>query len=68
MPHLFAGLIAVELVAAFLFGAEMAAVHCEHTTVRASAPELFPLKNQGLRFHVQRPVLPTCYRFMAARN
>jgi D-alanine transfer protein len=50
MPHLFAGLIAFGLMAAVLFGAEMTAVHLEHTTVRASAPELFPLKNQGLAF------------------
>ena len=50
MPHLFAGLIAAGLVAAVLFGAEMAAVHREHATVRASAPALFPLKNQGLAF------------------
>jgi D-alanine transfer protein len=50
MPHLFAGLIAFGLVVAVLFGAEMTAVHLEHTTVRASAPELFSLKNQGLAF------------------
>jgi D-alanine transfer protein len=50
MPHLFAGLIVFGLMAAVLVGAEMAAVHLEHTTVRASAPELFSLKNQGLAF------------------
>jgi len=50
MPHLFAGLIAVGLVATVLFSAEMTAVHRERATVRASAPELFPLKNQGLAF------------------
>jgi D-alanine transfer protein len=50
MPHLFAGLLASGLVAAVLLGAEMAAVHLEHTTIRASAPQLFPLKNQGLAF------------------
>ena len=50
MPHLFAGLIASGLVAAVLLGAEMAAVHLEHTTICASAPELFVLKNQGLAF------------------
>ncbi|HZR05215.1 MAG TPA: D-alanyl-lipoteichoic acid biosynthesis protein DltD [Candidatus Udaeobacter sp.] len=49
-PHLFAGLIAFGLVAAVLFGAEVAAVHLEHETIPASAPELFPLKNQGLAF------------------
>src|SRR5207247_3328371 len=50
MPHLFAGLIAFGLVAAVLFGARMVAVHCEHATVLSTAPELFPLKNQGLAF------------------
>jgi D-alanine transfer protein len=50
MPHLFAGLIASGLVAAVLVGAETAAVHLEHTTIRASAPQLFSLKNQGLAF------------------
>jgi D-alanine transfer protein len=50
MPHLFAGLIASGLVAAVLLGAEVAAVHLEHTTIRASVPDLFPLKNQGLAF------------------
>jgi D-alanine transfer protein len=50
MPHLFAGLIAFGLVAALLFGAEMAAVHLEQTTIPSIAPELFPLKNQGLAF------------------
>ena len=50
MPHLFAGLIASASVVAVLLGAEMAAVHLEHTTIRASAPRLFSLKNQGLAF------------------
>jgi D-alanine transfer protein len=50
MPHLFAGLIASGLMAAVLLGAAMTAVHLEHTTIRASAPQLFPLKNQGLAF------------------
>src|SRR5947199_2397883 len=50
MPHLFAGLIAFGLVAAVLLVSEAAAVHVEHTTIRASAPELFSLKNQGLAF------------------
>jgi hypothetical protein len=50
MPHLFAGVIVFGLMATVLLSAEMAAVHLEHTTVRASAPELFPLKNQGLAF------------------
>jgi D-alanine transfer protein len=50
VPHLFAGLTAFGLVVAVLFGAERTAVHLEKTTIRASAPELFPLKNQGLAF------------------
>jgi len=50
MSHLFAGLIASVLVAAVLFGGEMAAVHLEHTSIVATAPELFPLKKQGLAF------------------
>jgi D-alanine transfer protein len=49
-PHLLAGLIASGLVAGVLLGAEGVAVQLERTTVRASAPELFPLKNQGLAF------------------
>jgi D-alanine transfer protein len=59
MPHLFAGLIASGLVAAVLLGAEVAAVHLEHATVRASAPELFSLKTQGLAF--QRAAARTPY-------
>jgi D-alanine transfer protein len=59
MPHLFAGLITSGLVAAVLLGAEVAAVHLEHATVRASAPELFPLKTQGLAF--QRAAARTPY-------
>jgi len=50
MPHLFAGLIASGLVVAVLFCGEIAAVHLEHTTIAATAPELFPLKKQGLAF------------------
>jgi Protein involved in D-alanine esterification of lipoteichoic acid and wall teichoic acid (D-alanine transfer protein) len=50
MPHLCAGLIASGLVATVLFAAGMVAVHREHTTILSSAPELFPLKNQGLAF------------------
>ncbi len=49
-PYLFAAVIACSLVAAVLFGARMVAVHCEHATVLSTAPELFPLKNQGLAF------------------
>src|SRR5436190_21650918 len=50
MPHLFAGLIASGMVAAVLFGVGIVTVHLEHTTIRATAPELFPLKKQGLAF------------------
>lgn len=49
-PYLFAAVIACSLVAAVLFAARMVAVHCEHATVLSTAPELFPLKNQGLAF------------------
>src|SRR5437762_12350818 len=49
-PHLFSGLIASGLAAAVLFSAEIVAVHLEHTTLPSTAPELFPLKNQGLAF------------------
>jgi D-alanine transfer protein len=50
MPHLFSGVIASALVAAALFAAGMVAVHFEHATIAATAPELFSLKNQGLAF------------------
>jgi len=50
MPYLFAAVIACGLLAAVLFGARMVAVHREHATLLSTAPELFPLKNQGLSF------------------
>ena len=50
MPYLFAAVIACGLVVAVLFGTRMVAVHREHATVLSTAPELFPLKNQGLAF------------------
>lgn len=50
LPHLFSGLIASGLVAAVLLAAGMVAVHREHATILATAPELFSLKNQGLAF------------------
>ena len=50
MPHLFAAVIVSGLLAAVLFGARTVAVHREHATVLSTAPELFPLKNQGLAF------------------
>src|SRR5258708_6960487 len=50
MPYLFAAVIACGLVVAVLFGARMVVVHREHANVLSTAPELFPLKNQGLAF------------------
>jgi D-alanine transfer protein len=49
-PHLFSGLVASGLAAAVLFAVRLAAIHLELTTVSSTAPELFPLKNQGLAF------------------
>jgi D-alanine transfer protein len=49
-PHLFSGLVASGLAAAVLFAVRLAAIHLERTTVSSTAPELFPLKNQGLAF------------------
>jgi D-alanine transfer protein len=50
MTHLFSGVIAFGLAAAVLFVGRMAVIHLEHTTLSSTAPELFPLKNQGLAF------------------
>jgi D-alanine transfer protein len=50
MPHLFSGLISSALVGALLFVGLIVAIHLEHTTIISTAPELFPLKNQGLAF------------------
>src|SRR5947208_5964155 len=50
MPHLFAGLIALGVAAAVLLGGGIVAVHLEHATIVSTAPELFPLKKQGLAF------------------
>src|SRR5437667_5364992 len=50
MPHFFAGLIALGLAAAVLFGGQMVVIHLEHTTLPSTAPDLFLLKNQGLAF------------------
>jgi D-alanine transfer protein len=50
MPHLFAGLITCGVTAAALLIGRFIAVHLEQRTVTAFAPELFPLKNQGLAF------------------
>src|SRR5207247_5407576 len=50
MPHLFAGLIALGVAATVLLGGGIVAVHLEHATIASTAPELFPLKKQGLAF------------------
>jgi len=50
MPHLFAGLIALGLAAAVLFGGQMVVIHLEHSTIPSTTPDLFLLKNQGLAF------------------
>jgi len=50
MPHLFAGLIALGLAATILFAAQRVLIHLEHATIVSTAPEIFPLKNQGLVF------------------
>src|SRR5438128_1293184 len=50
MPHLFSGLIAFGLAASVLFAGGMVVIHLEYTTLPSTAPELFPLKNQGLAF------------------
>jgi D-alanine transfer protein len=49
-PHLFSALIACALTGAILWAGRMLAVHLEHRTLPAIAPEAFPLKNQGLAF------------------
>ena len=49
-PHLFSGLVALALASAVLFAGQLVAIHLEHSTVSSTAPELFPLKNQGLAF------------------
>jgi D-alanine transfer protein len=50
MPHLSAGLIALGLAAIILFAAQRVLIHLEHATIASTAPEIFPLKNQGLAF------------------
>jgi len=50
MPHLFSGLIAFGLATAMLFAGGMVVIHLEQITLPSTAPELFPLKNQGLAF------------------
>src|SRR5881396_4409321 len=50
MPHFFAGLIALGLAAAVLFGGQMVVIHLEHSTIPSTTPDLFLLKNQGVAF------------------
>jgi D-alanine transfer protein len=50
MRHLFSGVIAFGLAAALLVAGGMVVIHLEHITLPSTAPELFPLKNQGLAF------------------
>jgi D-alanine transfer protein len=61
-PHLFAAGIAAGLTLAILFAGRAIAIQCERSSVRALAPEVFPLKNQGLAFQraaaQARDVLP----------
>jgi hypothetical protein len=68
MPHLFSGLIASGLATAVLFAGRMVAIHLEHATVSSTAPELFPLKNQGLAFQRAACMRRTYSRFTAPRN
>jgi len=49
-PHLFSGAIAVAVVATTLLAGRMVAIHLERITIPSTAPELFPLKNQGVAF------------------
>jgi D-alanine transfer protein len=49
-PHLFSSAIAVAIVATTLLAGRIVAVHLERVTIPSTAPELFPLKNQGLAF------------------
>src|SRR5262249_6885349 len=50
MPHLFASLVALGLAAIILFAAHRVLIHLKHATIVSTAPESFPLKNQGLVF------------------
>jgi D-alanine transfer protein len=50
LPHLFPALIACGFVAAILFAGRTIAIHVEQSTISATAPKAFSLKNQGLAF------------------
>lgn len=49
-PHLLAGMFAAALAALFLSAGKLVALRLEDATISATAPEIFPLKNQGLAF------------------
>jgi D-alanine transfer protein len=50
LPHLWATLLACGTSVVILLAGRMLAVHREAKNIAAVAPELFPLKNQGLAF------------------
>jgi D-alanine transfer protein len=50
LQHVSAGLIALGLAVVILFAAQRALIHLEHATIVSTAPEIFPLKTQGLAF------------------
>jgi hypothetical protein len=49
-PHLFSALVACGFVVAILFAGRVIVIHLERCALPSVAPELFPLKNQGLAF------------------
>jgi D-alanine transfer protein len=49
-PHLFSAVIAVSVAAAILFAGRMVAIHLERGALAWTAPQRFPLKNQGIVF------------------
>jgi D-alanine transfer protein len=50
VTHLSSALIACGFTAAILFAGRMIVIHLEQMALPSVAPELFPLKNQGLAF------------------
>jgi D-alanine transfer protein len=50
MGHLIAGVLAVGLAIVTFFAAERIVTHLERAAIVSTAPEMFPLKNQGLAF------------------
>src|SRR5581483_2775055 len=67
-PHLLAGMFAAALAALFLFAGKLIALRLEDATISATAPEIFPLKNQGLRFSEPLRGRRMCCRFTAHPN